>query len=69
MRLADDWRIIVRRAWSIRLMLLAMALSGLEVILPARELFAFLPDRLWALCAVAVTGLAFWARIAAQRGL
>lgn len=34
-RLLPDWKRIVRRAWSVRLMLLAGALSGLEVVLPA----------------------------------
>ena len=34
MKLADDWRVILRRAWSVRLMLLAGLLSGVEVILP-----------------------------------
>lgn len=34
MKLLPDWKRIVRQAWSIRLMLLAGALSGAEVVLP-----------------------------------
>ena len=31
--LIDDWHRVLRRAWSVRLMLLAAVLSGLEVAL------------------------------------
>ena len=34
MRLINEWRAVLRRAWSIRLMLLAGLLSGIEVVLP-----------------------------------
>lgn len=66
-RLLPDWRQILRRAWSIRLMLLAGLLSGAEVVLPLfgdslpRALFA-------ALSLLAVMG-AFVARLVAQQGL
>lgn len=33
MRLVDEWRWIWRRAWSVRLIVLAAILSGLEVML------------------------------------
>jgi len=65
MALYDNWRTIVRKAWSIRLMALAAALSGVEVVLPffqdlvPRGAFA-------ALSFVAVAG-AFVARIVAQK--
>ena len=64
--LLPDWRTIVRRAWSIKLMLLAGLLSGLEVILP------MLGDSLpWSrTTGAAVTGLivaaAFVTRLLAQ---
>ena len=34
MRLVENWRLLLRRAWSVRLMLLAGVLSGAEVVLP-----------------------------------
>jgi Kef-type K+ transport system membrane component KefB len=34
MKLLEDWKRVVRRAWSFRLMLLAAALSGAEIALP-----------------------------------
>ncbi len=34
MRLVEEWRVIARKAWSFRLLVLAAVLSGWEVILP-----------------------------------
>ena len=34
MKLISNWKDILKKAWSIRLMLLASLLSGLEVVLP-----------------------------------
>lgn len=63
--LVADWRRVLRRAWSIRLMLLAGLLSAAEIILP---LFADeIPRGTFAvLTLIAVTG-AFVARLVAQR--
>lgn len=63
--LHPDWKTILRKAWSIRLMLLAGLLSGCEVILPMyvdsipRNVFA-------GLSMLVITG-AMIARILAQR--
>ena len=32
MRLRSDWRVILRKAWSVRLMLLSAALNGLAAV-------------------------------------
>jgi hypothetical protein len=37
MQLVWNWKAIVKRAWSMRLMLLAVVFSGLEVALPLLE--------------------------------
>ena len=34
MKLLTDWKRILKRAWSIRLLILAGVLSGIEVVLP-----------------------------------
>ncbi len=34
MNLIPDWRRVLRKAWSLRLMVLAAVLSGVEVVLP-----------------------------------
>lgn len=66
MKLLPDWRVIVRRAWSVRLMVVAFALTAAEVVLP---LYAdALPRGVFAvLSGLAVAG-AFVARLVAQRG-
>lgn len=67
MKLYDNWKDIVRKAWSIRLMILAAILSATEVILPlfadviARGTFA-------ALSGVTVAA-AFVARLVAQQDI
>ena len=35
MKLVSDWRHVLRNAWSVRLIVLAALLSGLEVVLPS----------------------------------
>jgi len=67
MKIDRDWRDILRRAWSVRLMALAAALSAVEVALPffAEE---FSRGTFAALSGLAVAG-ALIARIVAQRGL
>jgi hypothetical protein len=67
MKLVDEWKQVVRRAWSMRLMVLAAILSGAEIVIP---MYAdSLPRGLFAvLSMVSVTG-AFVARILAQKGL
>lgn len=64
MMLIPGWRRVARRAWSVRLSLLAALLSGIEIVLP---LFGdVLPRNLFAaLSFVAVVGAAV-ARLVAQ---
>ena len=64
-RLLPDWRDLLRRAWSIRLMALAFVFTATEVILPFFS--DAIPPRLFAvLSGVAVAG-AFVARLMAQQ--
>lgn len=65
MKLYDNWREILRKAWSIRLMLLAGVLSGVEVVLP---LFSYaLPHGLFAALSGITVAAAFVARLVAQK--
>lgn len=67
MQIYDNWRQIVRRAWSIRLMLLAGVLSAAEIVLP---LYAdTFPRGLFAALSALATAGAFVARLVAQRDL
>lgn len=67
MRLADDWKVILRRAWSVRLMLLAALLSGAEFALP--YFGDKVPPGVFAALGFVVTGAALVARFIAQKGL
>lgn len=67
MRLETDWKNILRRAWSIRLMILAGVLSGVEVVLP---FFAdALPRGVFAGLSIGVVTAALVARLIAQKNL
>lgn len=67
MKLTDDWRQILKRAWSIRFIVLAGALTGLEVALP---LFGdAMPRGVFAGLSVVASIVALGARVTAQRGL
>lgn len=64
MKPVDDWRRIAKRAWSVRLMLIASLLSGLEVILPLfSDLF---PRNVFALASFLTVVAAMVARFVAQ---
>ena len=64
MELIPEWRKVLRYGWSIRLILLAGLLSGLEVILPMCT--DLIPPKVFAGLSLIVTALAFIARIIAQ---
>jgi hypothetical protein len=68
-QLLPDWRDILRRAWSIRLMLLAGLLSGCEAVLSAVGA-DWLPVPRWAssLIVLVVIAAAFVTRLLAQQG-
>jgi hypothetical protein len=65
LRLNDEWKLILRKAWSIRLILLAGLLSGIEVALPLID--GSLPRGGFAALSLLVTGGAFVARLLAQK--
>jgi hypothetical protein len=65
MKLIDDWKHILRKAWSVRLMILAAALSGIEVALPFFA--AEVPLGTFALASAVVTAAALIARVVAQK--
>lgn len=67
MRLIDNWREVLRRAWSIRLILLAALLSGLEVMLPILDGFINFPRGWFAAASGFITMAALIARVIAQR--
>lgn len=69
MRIVANWRDVLLRAWSIRLILLAALLSGLEVAFPLFGDALPIPAGLFAGLSFIITAGAFIARIVAQKGL
>jgi len=69
MRPVANWQAVLRRAWSIRLIVIAGLLSGIEVALPLAGDALPLPSGLFAGLSLLVTAAAFVARIVAQKGI
>ena len=65
--LYPNWKEIARRAWSIRFLVLAGILSGLEVILPFFS--EDIPRNLFAVLSFVAVAAAFVARLVAQKGI
>ncbi|MGP4670635.1 DUF7940 domain-containing protein [Agrobacterium salinitolerans] len=63
--LIHNWRQVLKRAWSVRLIVLAAVLSGIEAMLPFIALP--IPAGLFACLTLVVTAAAFVARILAQK--
>ena len=67
MKLYGNWKEILRRSWSLRFIILAGILSGIEVILP---LFSDeIPRNLFAALSFMAVSAAFVARLVAQKGI
>lgn len=66
MKLIDDWKKILKKAWSIRLLVIASLLSGVEIIIPL--LVDSFPKGVFAALSFVFTAAAFVARIVAQKG-
>ena len=65
MRLIEDWRHVVKHAWSIRFIVLAALLSGVEIVLP---MFCdTMPRGLFAVLTMIVTVAAAVARLVPQQ--
>lgn len=70
MNLRYNWRDILTRAWSIRFTVAAIILSGVEVGISLINPDVFgIPQGTFAALSAVCSGLAFWARLVAQKGL
>lgn len=65
MKLYDNWKEILRKAWSIRFMLIAGVLSGIEVVLPLFH--DSIPKNIFAALSLVFVTAAFVARLVSQR--
>ena len=69
MNLIPNWREVLSRAWSVRLMLIAGLLSGLEIALPLLEGVFPLDRGVFAALSLIFTAGAFVTRLLAQRNV
>ncbi|WP_271896340.1 hypothetical protein [Candidatus Phyllobacterium onerii] len=69
MKLVPNWRAVLRYAWSVRLMLLAGLLSGIEAVLPLVGGLLPIPPRTFALLTFFAVVAAVYARFVVQKGL
>ncbi len=68
MKLIPNWRDVLRKAWSVRFMVLAFIFTIAEVAFPALGVGIF-PPGLFALISGFFTAAAFVARTIAQKGI
>ena len=65
MRLAYDWRHILKRAWSLRLSAVAFIFAGAELLLP---IFAdAFPRHVFAILSITALAGSMWARLIKQK--
>lgn len=69
MRPVSNWRAVLRCAWSIRLIVVAGILSGVEVALPLLDGILPIPPGVFAGLSGLTVAAAFVARLIAQKGL
>lgn len=67
MKLYENWKEILRRSWSLRFIILAGVLSGIEVILPFFS--EDIPRNIFAGLSFIFVSAAFVARLVAQKGI
>lgn len=67
--LVSNWWTVLKRAWSIRWIVLAGFLSGLEVFLPIIDGYINIPRGLFAAFSGVATCAAFISRIMVQKGV
>lgn len=69
MKLVARWREVLRYAWSVRLMIIAAILSGVEVALPLLDGSLPIPPGVFAALSGLTVAAAFVARLVAQKGI
>jgi hypothetical protein len=68
-RLVDNWRDVLKFSWTIRLVIAAVVLSGLEVALPIIDQWIIIPRGIFAALSWVTTAAAALARILVQSKL
>ena len=69
MRVVENWRAVIRYAWSVRLMIIAGLLSGIEVALPLLDGLLPIEPGIFAALSGVTVAFAFIARLVAQNNI
>lgn len=69
MRLVPNWRVVLTRAWSVRLMTVAFIFTAAEVMLPLLDGYLPIPPMTFAALSGLATAGAFVARLVAQNNV
>jgi len=69
MQLIPHWWETLRRAWSVRFMAIAIALTVLEALLPYLEFWLPIPRGAFAIASAVTIGAAWAARLVAQKNM
>lgn len=69
MKLVPDWRRVLARAWSIRLITIAFVLTTAEVALPLADGLLPIPPGTFAVLSGLATAAAFCARLIVQKSV
>lgn len=70
MRLKDNWKALLLKAWSVRLILIAGILTGLEIALPLMQgLIPWMPPGVFAALSGLASGGALVARVLTQNNI
>lgn len=66
MKLISNWKVVLTQAWSIRLIVIAGILTGLEMLVPMLPEMIGMSNQLYSALIFVVTVAAFIARLIAQ---
>lgn len=71
LHLVDNWRAVLRKSWSLKLITVAGILTGVEAMMGVipTEWLLVIPSWVWPVSTLAVTAAAFIARLIAQDSL
>lgn len=67
--IVENWRTVLSRAWSVRLLAVAGILTGIEAALPLLDGYVNVPRWVFSTLTALVVCAAFIARFIAQKGL
>jgi hypothetical protein len=67
MKLLDDWKIILKKAWSIRLWALASVFEAMSMVLPV--FMNSVSQSTFSILALVAAGGGIWARLIEQKGV